>query len=200
MILFYGRDTQKHYLFRCSRVEARKAIDKLYFPAALACFPYTNEPIGRFNRIKLSRSLEWNKHGDTWLSRDLSISHGTNNIAELYAIAIGLQLVIDTLHNNPNHTHWHRANIIFLSDSQYVRSVLAQGASTNSHYDISWCSRSVSHRESCLSELSQVRSRQIRVPLGIDDVYWTRRARPWEDRLVVCFRSKLEWSINEAFI
>jgi hypothetical protein len=90
----YGRDTQKHYLFRCSSVEARKArlsaIDKLYFPAtvpiqkdidnldnsiiiftdgsshidlhksgsaALTCFPSTNPPIGRFNRIKLSRSL-----------------------------------------------------------------------------------------------------------------------------------------------
>jgi hypothetical protein len=45
--------------------------------------------------FKLSRSLEWNKHG---------ASYGTNNIAELYAIAIGVQLVNDILHNNPNHT------------------------------------------------------------------------------------------------
>jgi hypothetical protein len=95
------------YLFRCLRgVEARKAcltaMDQLYFP--------TQKDIDKLdiangshiliyiNLVPLladppnARSLEW---GDTWLSRDLSISHGTNHIAELYAIAVGL-------HNNPN--------------------------------------------------------------------------------------------------
>ena len=77
-----------------------------------------------------------NANNETWFSTSMPISKGTNNIGELYGIAIGIQVIIDTLHAYDDVDHWYRADIVFATDSRYVQAVLAEGANVIANHEI----------------------------------------------------------------
>lgn len=78
---------------------------------------------------------------NNWYSHSIPINNSTNNISELYAIHVGIQLLHHVL-SHIDHNHDISSNnlltrdIYFITDSQYVCNVLGYGSYYQHHHSI----------------------------------------------------------------
>jgi ribonuclease HI len=68
----------------------------------------------------------------------MSISNGSNNIAELYAVSLALKLITTKLnqhYHDDHYKHWQTCPIVICTDSKYVIGVLTKGHILNHNKD-----------------------------------------------------------------
>jgi ribonuclease HI len=68
-----------------------------------------------------------NSKSEYWCDDKMSISNATNNIAELYAVALALRIIVRVLSSHPLHNHWFSLPIAIYTDSKYVIGTLSEG-------------------------------------------------------------------------
>lgn len=85
------------------------------------------------NSIKVSHPASACESG-YFIESTFSIPHGTNNIAELFAIGIGVDAVVNAIVAHP-HEHWLKADIIIATDSKYCIGVFAKGHNIDRNHD-----------------------------------------------------------------
>ena len=69
-------------------------------------------------------------------TRYMSIPHGTNNIGELYAIALAINTISDVINDGGHDMDYRTCDIIIATDSKYCIGALSQGHAITSNGDI----------------------------------------------------------------
>jgi ribonuclease HI len=83
-------------------------------------------------------TIDRSDHG-FWVDKSMSISNGTNNIGELYAIALAVQIIsqnINYWYAHDGSAYLQTCPIIICTDSKYVQGVLAHGHMVKENHDV----------------------------------------------------------------
>jgi ribonuclease HI len=94
--------------------------------------PYDNDLKCHINPYLLGD----HKTGDTIKHERMSIPHGTNNIGELYAVALAINNITQTINDTTHQHNYIKSDIIIAMDSKYCIGVLSNGHQTNTNSDI----------------------------------------------------------------